>query len=94
MELSLFEEIIISHPLKKFPVSYVTQGSLPCSQEPPLGPTLSQTNAVHTLTHSFFNFHFNAIVPSTTWSLTFKYFNKECVYIYHLMRATCPVLIS
>jgi hypothetical protein len=41
------------------------EGSLPLSQLPPLELILDQMNTVYTLT-SYFNFHFNIILPSTS----------------------------
>jgi hypothetical protein len=46
-----------------------SDGSLLCSQEPPLAPILNQMNAMHTPTAYFFYIHFNIVLPSTFGSL-------------------------
>jgi hypothetical protein len=40
--------------------------SLPCSQEPPLDPILSQMNPVYTLTPSSFQIHFSIVLKIFT----------------------------
>ena len=52
-----------SSTTKKFPCLTKTQGSLPCSQEPPLVPIFSQRNPVHSLPSCFFTTNFNINLP-------------------------------
>jgi len=51
--------------------------SLQCSQNPPLVPICSHTNAVKTLPNYLFKLHFNIIFPfkpwSWKWTLTVKF---------------------
>jgi hypothetical protein len=44
------------------------EGLLPCSQEPSIGPILSQINPVHTTPSCLSKIHFNVTHPRTSWS--------------------------
>jgi hypothetical protein len=41
---------MVAQQVKKLSTFYGTEFSLPCSQEPTIGPILSQLNSVHILT--------------------------------------------
>jgi hypothetical protein len=44
------------------------EGSLSCSQEPPLVPILSQINPIHTIPSYLSKIQFNKVRPPTSWS--------------------------
>jgi len=60
---------------------------------PPLVPILSQIHPVHTYPPYFPKIYFNIILPSmpmsSVWSLSVRFCDQNCLYIFHLMRATC-----
>jgi hypothetical protein len=53
------------------------EGSLPCLQEPAIGPVLIQMHPAHNFPPYFPNIHYNIIFPSTRrsseWSLPFRF---------------------
>jgi hypothetical protein len=53
-----------------------TEGSLPCSQEPPLAPILSQIDPVHTITSYLCKIHFNIVHPPTSWLISCMKFHN------------------
>jgi len=87
---TVLETLIVTELVKKLSAYYGTRRFITVFT---LVRILSQMNPVHTLPLSF-NIH-STIVPSTPrssdWSLSYKIFNKNSVYISHLpIRATCP----
>jgi hypothetical protein len=45
--MALFEKLIVTQLVKKYPAFFMEpEGSLPCSEKPPLDPILSQLNPV------------------------------------------------
>jgi hypothetical protein len=78
---------------KKNPAFFMNpEGSLPCSQNPPLDPILSQLNPVRSIDPYLPKVHLNVILPlkpwSSQWSLTFGPPNQNLVNT-SPMRATC-----
>jgi hypothetical protein len=45
-----------------------SEGSLPCSESPPLVPILSQINSIHTIPSYLSKIHFNIVHPPTSRS--------------------------
>jgi hypothetical protein len=64
------------------------EGSLPCSQNPPLVPTLSQMNQVHTFQLYFPTIYSSIILPSmpssSEWSHPIRFPEQNCVRMSHL----------
>jgi hypothetical protein len=61
---------------QKYPAFFTEpEGSLPCSQSPPLDPILGQPNTVRPIDAYLPKVHLNVILPptprSSLWSLTF-----------------------
>jgi hypothetical protein len=52
-------------------------GSLPCSQEPPLVRILIQMHPVHTFTFIFPKIHFNIIFPIYAWVVVIDQISVE-----------------
>jgi hypothetical protein len=43
------------------------EGSIPCSQSPPLIPILSHINPIHSMPSYLSKIHFNTVHPPTSW---------------------------
>jgi hypothetical protein len=81
----------LSWPIN-FPSLMKAYGSLPCSQQPPLDPILSQLNPVHPLTHYFPKIRLSIIIPSTSryhiCSLSFSFYDIHTSP--HVFYMLCP----
>jgi hypothetical protein len=68
------------------------EGSLPCSQQPPLVPVLSQMNLLHTTPSHFLKIHFNIILAPASSGLFPSVFTTKILYtlLFYPMPATCP----
>jgi hypothetical protein len=91
----LFEKLIVTQVVKKISCFLMEpEGSLPCSQKPPLDPILSQLNPVRTVDPCLLKVHLNVILPPTSRSskcFFFRSSNENIVCISHLpISATCP----
>jgi hypothetical protein len=62
------------------------EGSLPCSQQPPLVPILSQINPIHIMPSYLSKIHFNIVHPPTSWPSQWSHWHHielKCIYINH-----------
>jgi hypothetical protein len=64
MSRVLPEKLTVTQVGKKFSLFMETEGSLPCSQTPPLVPILSQMHPIHTFPHYFPNIDSNIMFPA------------------------------
>jgi hypothetical protein len=61
----IFEKLIVTQLIKKYPFFVEPEGSLPCSKIPPLDPILSQTNPFRPIDPYLPKIHLNVILPPT-----------------------------
>jgi hypothetical protein len=71
------------------------EASLPCSQDFPLVPILSQINPIHTIPSYLSKMHFNIVHPPTSWSSCGPFLygfptNILCAFHFSPTHATCP----
>jgi hypothetical protein len=84
------KKLTVSQPVKKFQPFRETECSLPVQQSPPLVPTLSQMNSVHTSTFYFLKIHFN-IILRLCLGLFPSGFRTKILYAFFLSsKRVCP----
>jgi len=91
----LLEKLIVTHLIRKIPTFLEPKCSLPCLQNLPLFPILSQMKPVHTFKTYVFKTHFNIILPSTTRSSKwFPHFDFSGQHVWISCRShACYVLL-
>ena len=76
----IIEKLTVSRPVNKLQF-IVSEGSLPCSQQPATCPILRQINPVHNLSRCFFNIILPHMIAPSKWSLSFVSVPKICMFL-------------